>query len=309
MSEILCTLPPDLVVGAEVDSNSAPWHMPPATWNKIWQYSKGEDEVIAILDTGGAAHPDLPKPVFSHSFIGGESVQDGNGHGVHCAGTALGRNGIGAAPAAELMVLKVLSNRGSGGMDGIAQAVRMAVDKGATVISMSIGGGGRYQPMVDALKYARQKGVCVVAAAGNNGHRGGASTVDYPGRYSVEDLLDAVASYRRGELISDFSSGGKEVNYAFPGSDIISASIRGGRVSMSGTSMATPGAAGAIAVVNSFLRRHGFPMMLESLDVRRVFRAAFKDAGAPGRDDRFGEGILQLLELLDAIHPQDLTDL
>lgn len=282
----MCYLPPDLVVGPAVDLQSSLWHLPGDVWTKIWRRVGGESVRVAILDTGITDHSDLPRPLAARSFVGGD-VGDRNGHGNHCAGTAIGRNGIGVAPRSELIVGKVLSDSGSGSSQGIADAIRWATDQGSDVISMSLGGGGFFAPMQAACQYALSRGAVVIAAAGNAGWNG-ANTIDFPGKYA-ETIC--VGAFRRDRSIANFSSGGRELDIACPGQDIISAGHRGGRVSMSGTSMATPFAAGLFALIIELMRREGRASFTGVEAVRAFLKQYSDDAGAPGRDDRFGVGI------------------
>jgi subtilisin family serine protease len=287
MGPFVCHIPRDLLVGLDVDRSAADlWHLPKELWGPIWEKTKELRPRIAILDTGIVDHPDLPKPIKARSFVGG-SVTDRNGHGTHCAGTALGRNGLGVACAADLLVGKVLGDSGGGSSDGIAQAIRWATDEGADVISMSLGGGGFYEPMRKACEYALSYGVIVVAAAGNSGFNG-ANSIDYPGKY-LETIC--VGAFRRDRKISTFSSGGRELDIACPGQDIVSCNLRGGYVSNSGTSMATPFAAGLEAIKKEILKREGSKAFLTLDENRALLRKYAVDGGAPGRDDSFGVGI------------------
>lgn len=301
----VCNLPPDLVVGATSDTARDLWHLPRLLWESIWGKVTGQGIKVAILDTGYTAHPDLPEPVASRSFIRGESVTDGNGHGNHCAGTSIGRNGIGVAPDADLVVAKVLSNRGSGGSDGIAAAVRWAVDSGADVVSMSLGGGGYFEPMIRALEYAEQYGVIVNSAAGNSGFNGSTNTIGYPAKY--EESL-CCGAYRSDGRIAGFSSGGRQMDWANPGQDIVSASHRGsGYVSMSGTSMATPFGSGVLALILELARREGHPGFKNLAGVRDFLKQYSDDAGAPGFDPSFGHGIPKANAIIEALAADDVT--
>lgn len=261
------------------------WHIGPV-WNDYWKIATGKGIKVAILDTGIVDHRDLPKPIVAKSYISGQSVADGHGHGTHCAGTAVGRNGIGYAPGADLMVYKVLSNQGSGGSGGIARAVRDAVSDGADIISMSLGGGGPDNETNNNISYAVSQGVIVCVAAGNSGYNG-RNTVDWPGAH--KDSLTTAAFQSNGQ-ISSFSSGGPSVKWALPGSNIISCGLRNNYAGMSGTSMATPGGAGRMACWLEVLYREGYSRLKSMEAIMKVVVAASKDMGTPGFDHRFGHG-------------------
>lgn len=304
METEICTLPPDLLVGQSfVAAPSNLWHLPRAKYDKIWKRVTGKGIVIAILDTGFSPHPDLPKPIATKSFIAGQSVEDGNGHGTHCAGTALGRAGLGVALGADIIVGKVLSNQGSGSTQGIVEGVNWAIEQGADIISMSIGGGGFVSSMQSALQRAWSAGIVTVAAAGNAGYNG-SNSIDYPGKYQESVCVGA---FQKSGSIANFSSGGREIDVACPGQDIISASTTGGYRSMSGTSMATPFMAGVMALNLELLRREGHAAW-RNFEPLRTFLSQFSDdAGAPGFDDRFGRGIPNSEKMTDALAADDVT--
>jgi len=298
------SLPPDLQVGDAVTKiNQRPWHID-AKFDAIWKKTTGHGVKIAILDTGYTAHPDLPEPVFQKSYIRGESVADGNAHGTHCAGTALGRDGVGVAKGASLMVGKVLSNSGSGGNDGIARAIREVADAGADVISLSLGGGGFDPTVRDSYLYALDKGCILPTAAGNAGFNG-ANTIGHPGKL-FESLC--IGAYGENGEIARYSSGGRELDVACPGSNIVSTSNRGsGYTTMSGTSMATPFMAGLCALIIQLERQEGHAAM-KGIEAWRSFLQKFsRDAGAPGRDDRFGFGIPRAAFIVDSLAADDVT--
>lgn len=298
------TIPPDTEI-SDLHYAAAPvlWHLPQAEWEPVWQRVTGKTVKIAILDTGYTKHADGPEPIAARSFISGQSVSDGHGHGTHVAGTALGRNGIGVAPDAELLVGKVLSNSGSGSSSGIAAGIRWATEQGADVISMSLGGGSSYGPTNEAIDAAFAKGCIVTAAAGNSGYNG-ANTIGWPAKYSG---CLCTAAYQKSGQIANFSSGGQQIDWGCPGQDIISFSTNGtGYRNMSGTSMATPFGAGVLALIVELMRREGQAAWTAVQAVREFFKLNMKDVGAPGFDVRFGWGIPVAPEIIKALANDDL---
>lgn len=292
-------IPPDTVIDPEVFALAPAnlWHLPREVWDNIWSKVDGSEITVAVLDTGYTEHPDLPAPLKTASFTG-EAVRDGHGHGTHCCGTALGRNGLGVAPGANLLVGKVLSNNGSGSSTGIAKGIRWAVDNGADVISMSLGGGGADQATNDALDYAVSKGVIPNSAAGNAGYNG-SNTIGWPGRYTPGTLCQA--AYQQNGNIAGFSSGGAQIDWATPGQNIISCSTTGGYRSMSGTSMATPFGSGLLALILHLMRREGYPQFSGLTEVRKFLQQWCEDKGKAGRDPQFGWGIPRAFDIVKSL--------
>ena len=296
-------LPPDLISDIELFSTPTNlWHM--NSIKPLWTLVTGKGIKVAILDTGVNSHDVLPEPIEARSFIQGESWRDGNGHGTHCSGTVLGRDGIGLAPDASLIFGKVLSNSGNGSSEGIAQGINWAVETGADIISMSLGSNSPYQPMQDALKYAWSKGVIVLSAAGNAGFNGKNNTIGYPAKYP-ESLC--IGASRLDGNRGSFSSGGREMDIVCPGQDIISCSTRNGYVSMTGTSMATPFSAGLFALILELQRREGYAAW-ENVEAVRAFLAAnTEDKGTPGRDSSWGFGIPKYSDIVNKLNNATLS--
>ena len=239
------------------------WHLRAMGAPDGWEHSvKGKGVVVAVVDTGIAKVEDLEgtKLLQGASFVPGtSSAKDDQGHGTHVAGTIAettnnGKGVAGVAPDATLMPVKVLSSFGFGSSAWIAAGIDYAVDEGADVINLSLGGG--YSSVIhNAIKKAHKKGVIVVAAAGNSGKRG----VSYPG--ALEEAIGVSATGPDGS-IAPYSSYGEGVDIAGPGGDkrtpgggVLQDTIdgKGGHVyaEYQGTSMATPHVAGAAAVLLS----------------------------------------------------------
>jgi subtilisin family serine protease len=178
----------------------------------------------------------------------GTGVLDENGHGTHVAGIIAAKNdglGVtGVAPSVEILPLRVLDANGEGWLADIAAAIDYAVNNGANVINLSLGGTADRTTIRLAVERAISLGVVVVAAAGNDGASASAS---YPAAYPG---VIAVAATNESNRIASYSSGGNYIDSAAPGSDILSAWPFGsGYARASGTSMASPHVAGIVALL------------------------------------------------------------
>jgi len=219
----------------------------------------GKGVSIAVLDTGFyTGHPDfIGRVVDSRSFIPGEDVEDLNGHGTHCIGTALGakRSNLGSrysiAHEANIFAGKVLSNGGRGTDGSILDGIEWAVENNCKIISMSLGapslGQSYSQVYEDAARRAIAKGTLIIAAAGNDSARrkGKVMPVSHPANCPSIMAVGAVDSKLK---VADFSNHG-QVDIAAPGVDIFSCwKSPENSNTISGTSMATPHVAGIAAL-------------------------------------------------------------
>lgn len=296
MPKVDYAIPPDLLVEPTVlpaGEIPTPWSLPNEVMQPVWDKVTGAGVSIAVIDTGYEDHQALPKAKIYKNFTN-ETDRLLNSHGIHCASSALGRKGIGAAPNADLFAYKVLAGKaGSGGSDWIAKAIREAADDGADVISMSLGGPSPYQPTKDALAYAFEKGSVVLAAAGNSGFNGNRNTIGYPAKFDTNVIaVGATKAPYDKQTIAGFSSGGKQVDFASAGERIVGA-VKGNQFgTMSGTSMATPLLAGFYALAIEALRLAGKPRPKDYLGWKSLFTLISKDAGQPDFDQSFGHGIV-----------------
>ncbi|WP_234329249.1 MULTISPECIES: S8 family serine peptidase [unclassified Streptomyces] len=238
---------------------------------KVWKDGDtGQGVDVAVLDTGvDTGHPDLAGQISaSASFVPGESVEDGNGHGTHVASTVAGTGAAsdgrekGVAPGASLHIGKVLDDSGSGQDSWILAGMEWAArNQHARIISMSLGSGPSdgTDPMSQAVnRLSAETGALFVIAAGNSGP--GPSSVSAPGAADAAltvgavDGSDRLASFSsRGPRLGD---GGLKPDLTAPGVGILAARAarspegEGPYMSLSGTSMATPHVAGAAALLS-----------------------------------------------------------
>lgn len=234
----------------------------------------GHDVRIAVLDTGlDLEHPDFAGRSITHaSFIQGEAVQDGNRHGTHCIGTAMGSmqpsTGVrryGCASGAHIFAGKVLSNAGSGADGGILAGINWAIANQCRIISMSLGSSTRpgdtfsttYETVAQRALRSRP-GTIIIAAAGNDSHIGPGQRREPPnpvGRPANCPSIMAVAALDSSLGVATFSNGGINpegggIDIAAPGVSVFSSLpvARGTHGLLSGTSMATPHVAGIAAL-------------------------------------------------------------
>jgi subtilisin family serine protease len=184
-----------------------------------------------------------------------------------------------------LIVCRALGGpEGSGTVADVAACIRWAHDRGAKVISMSLGGPSSHT-LAEAAKsaYARggRSGSLLIAAAGNDGD----NTVEYPAGL---DQVVSVAAIDDSDEVAPFSNANADVEIAAPGVDILSTQLGGGYIRMSGTSMATPHVAGAAALL------WGLKPSATAGTIRRRLDAAVDDLGAPGRDPAYGFGVVDV---------------
>ena len=259
--------------------------------------NKGAGVKVAILDTGiDTDHPDLSyDSSCSASFVPGESIEDGNGHGTHTAGTvgALdnGTGVVGAAPEATLCIYKVLSNSGSGSYSNVIAALERAVANGVQVTNNSYGSSGDPGETVkDAFDNAYTAGVLHAAAAGNSGNPPGrGDNCIYPARW---DSLIATAATKQNDNRASFSSTCSEMELAAPGYRINSTLPGGGYGEYSGTSMASPHVAGtaALVIAAGITDANGDGNIND--EVRLRLQETADDLGATGRDTKYGYGLV-----------------
>ena len=226
---------------------STQWSLPKISAPTAWDSAKGNYGPIAVVDTGIlSAHPDLSGEVISgFNFVNDTAnANDDNGHGTHVSGIigALTNNGAGVASIGyktTLIPVKVLGSTGSGTYADVASGIIFAADKGAKVINLSLGGPSSSITLQNAVNYANNKGVYVVAAAGNSA----SSTPLYP---AACDGVFAVSATDSLDKLATFSSFGKNVFVGAPGVGINSTYLANSYRSMSGTSMSTPQVSGLI---------------------------------------------------------------
>ena len=322
------------------------WHLDNAEYGGInmenaWDISTGAGVVVAVLDTGVAYQnydedsdgnpdyllaPDLTNTVFvpGYDFINNDShPNDDDSHGTHVTGTIAQStdNGLGVAGIAfnaSIMPVKVLDANGSGTAFSLANGLHFAADNGADVINMSLGWpwwrGRMYDPgpvVHDAVIYAYNKGVTIIAAAGNDRK----NEVAYPAAYP-ESI--AVGGTQYDEGLAPYSNKGTALDLTAPGGNLNLDQNNDGYGDgvlqqtfnpntkdptdfeyywfFQGTSMATPHVAGVAALVIA-------AGVSGPDNVRQALQSTAEDHGAAGWDKEYGWGIVDAYAALASIGP------
>jgi Subtilase family/N-terminal of Subtilase family len=301
----------------------------PAAWDRT---IGSANVVVAVIDTGiDLDHPELapllvggtdmvdlganPTPPpdfrFEGDFQGRDNIpQDEVGHGTHVAGTiaCLSNNNSGVAGvtwSCRLMPVRVLARivqianpadvRGVGSAADISAGIRWAVDNGARVLNLSLGGPVDTQVERDAIAYAIAHGVAVVAAMGNGGFGAGAS---FPAAYP--DVV-AVGAIDQSDHRAGFSQIGPHIDIAAPGVGVLSTVWDNGFATMSGTSMATPHVAGVAALVLSCNPNLTGPQVADIL--RQTAQPLRDNPADPVPNDDYGFGCVDAQAALNRACP------
>ena len=253
-----------------------------------WDTTFGDTDVtVAVIDTGAAyGHEDLDAlyrddPGYDFVSEDGDPYPDsGAEHGTHVSGCASADtdNGVGVAGVTDATIInaRTLGGSGGGSLSDVADGVQWAADQGADIINMSLGGGGYTQTMKNAVQYAYdQNDVLILCAAGNSS----TSPVSYPARY--EECV-AVSALDPNEDLANFSNYGADVEVGAPGVNVLSTVPGDGYAEFSGTSMASPVAAGVAA-----LGAAAYPDLSAS-ELRQRLKDTAADVGLPS--DEQGSG-------------------
>jgi len=303
---------PNYLVRAHLDPNDFyypnQWAHPVINSPAAWDLSTGSSAVtVAVIDTGvDMDHPELLPQIAEngYDFANNDSnPDDDNGHGTHVAGiiAATGNNHQGIAGMAwqtQIMPVKVLDSDGSGDDAGTALGITYAVAHGADIINLSLGGVGNSTTLYNAVKYAYNHGVLVVASGGNCGdvnyERNGCSSENqtiYPAAYDTE--VFAVAATSDTDSAASFSNRGAYVDIAAPGVDIISTYRNGGYAVFNGTSQAAPHVSGLAALLLTI------DPALTVQEIQTHIETASVDLGTPDWDPAYGAGRIDAYAALE----------
>ena len=282
----------------------------------------GKGVTVALIDTGADAdHEALSgKIVAFQDFVNNQTEPyDDNGHGTHCASLIAGDQGMGVAPGAELVVIKVMDRDGACYLSDALKALDWCLENkdryGIKIISFSVGGEGPSDGATlldEACDRMVEEGLIMCVAAGNSGPDpstivmpGGAERVITVGAIDRSGLIFDQSSRGptlTGEIKPDLVTLGVDVSSALAGSE-------NGQSSVSGTSMAVPQVSGASALLLEM------DPDLEPADVKRLLLKTADELGPEGKDNLYGYGALNLTQALrsinapeEGLYPPDLLD-
>ncbi|MBK1883600.1 S8 family serine peptidase [Luteolibacter pohnpeiensis] len=288
------TYPEDGAVAAQ--AGAVPFGAQLLSWlgintdNSNW----GAGVKIAILDTGVSQHPSFATQVIPTAFGDQPAIAgDVNGHGTAVASMIAGTDSRipGVAPAATILSVAIADANGSSDSYTLAQGIIAAVDAGVNLINISMGSTGDSGVVRNAVAYAEQMGVLIVAAAGNNG----SDSLSYP---SANDGVISVGAVDANESHLAFSNSGDTLALSAPGYGINAAWTDGKAMSVSGTSFSSPIVTGLIAATMT-----SGTTAMTATQAYQTLIANVNEAGAPGYDAQIGAGIPNMGRVLNAGTP------
>lgn len=255
----------------------------------------GRGTTIAILDTGVAADATFDLGRLRSLDIGlgaapGTARHDGHGTSVAALAAGAASDAPGVAPAASILSIRVTDASGTSDLFTLSSAIVAAVDAGARIINISLGGHATGAVLDAAIGYASQQGALIVAAAGNDQ----AAQLAWP---AADARVVSVGAVDKAEQQVFFSNSGAQLQLTAPGYGVQTAWLNGQRVTVDGTSASAPLVAGALAALIS---RN--PSLTPAQAADLLARTA-NDAGQPGVDPAFGRGIANLGTAMNSGNP------
>ena len=241
---------------------------------------------VAVLDTGVVPHPALPgliKSINIKPFP--QDLSKIRGHGTAVASLIAGNDASapGVAPAAEIISIRVADESGKADSFALAAGILAAIDAGAQIINVSMGTAENNPLIEDAVLYAHERQVLIVAASGNSEQADASYPAAYPSVISV-GAVDA-----RGEHL-EFSNYGTYLSVTAPGYALNVAWPGNRYARMSGTSASAPIVTGAIAATMS----NGCGVTMSASQAAEIVMNYSNEAGIPGPDSEYGVGILDM---------------
>ncbi|MGM5484510.1 MAG: S8 family peptidase [Nanobdellota archaeon] len=246
------------------------------------EISEGEGAKVAIVDTGADyTHNEIAErfgEIKGKDFAYGRDPMDKDGHGTHVSGTVAGKD-VGVAPEAQLYAVKVLGDDGAGSTFDVIKGINWSINNAVDVINMSLGSPKHSKALEDICMMAYEKGIDVVAAAGNAGDE----IYEYP---AANKGVISVAAVDRNNEHAGFSNRNDMNDISAPGVSIKSSIPNNKYDKYDGTSMASPHVSGVCALAKS--------QGLEDIENKLKDTSQYL-----GEKDKFGEGLVRADNLME----------
>ena len=256
------------IMGWEIEKFNIPKH---------WRQSRGENVVVAVIDTGvDFNHEDLKNNIITgKNFIEiGKDPMDVSGHGTHVSSTIAAEDSgcgiVGVANQTKIMPIKALDNNGNGSMQAISAAIRYAADCRVDFITMSLGSPFPAPAIKQSIDYAASKNCIMFCAAGNSGP---GVDIMYPAKY---DHTIAIGAIDRNLKRTEFSCSGDSLDFLAPGHEIIGCVPNNQYAIMSGTSMSNPFAVGLACLLLAYNKTEKKYELNTSNDYINIFKKTAK---------------------------------
>lgn len=250
--------------------------------NSAW----GTGVKVAVLDTGVSAHSSFLSAITSLNLVAmAANLADWNGHGTAVASLISGadRRTPGVAPGSDILSIRIADDTGFSNSFLLAQGIMAAVDAGVPLINISMGSLGDSALVRNAVAYAREAGVLIIAPSGNDG----SNRLSYPAAYEGVISVGGVDANANHLL---FSNSGNSLSLAAPGYDVNAAWPGDKAIGFTGTSASAPVVTGSIAA----LMTHGPGAPLTANQAVQLLMGNLNDGGAPGADSHLGGGFIDV---------------
>ena len=264
------------------------WALKEMNVEKFWENTKGENIKIAIIDTGiDMNHIDLKDNIKATINMHNRTtdVTDSFGHGSHVAGLLVGKN-TGVAPEAELYIAKVLDDKGNGSMANVLDGITFAINYEVDILCMSLGVPHKLPKiLIDRIEEAYRNNITIVCASGNSN----INQVEYPA--FLENVI-GVGGVDKDLNRASFSNYGWEMDLVAPSTEILSTYKDGKYAKMSGTSMASPLVAGAIALIKSYFKKE-YGKNLSPSEIKEILKSLNEE-----KTEELGYGFIDMCKIL-----------
>ncbi|MGH3424923.1 MAG: type VII secretion-associated serine protease mycosin, partial [Nocardioidaceae bacterium] len=303
-------LPDDCNPKGNAPNDKPLWQQQRLQFKRAWPFSMGQGIKVAVVDTGvSTQNPQLR----ADSIVTGgvDLVHDNEhhppyevdcklGHGTPVAGIIAARptsgtHFVGVAPRSQILSVRYASGlEDEAPIARLAKGIRWAVGHGAQVINVSSTATTQYSKLREAIEYAEQQDVVVVAATGNDGAQG--NPVTYPAAFPS---VIAVGAIDKTGAVVGFSDTAVQASVVAPGQGVVSTLPKTGHKTDNGTSFAAPFVAGAAALV-----RAAYPD-LSATQVRHRIEATADHVGGDLPDPKYGWGVVDPYAAVTTILPEE----